>query len=142
MPSILAIASDFYLANWIFFDKDSEYHGFSVERGCVELSSCLHRGVNVFVDDESLSSHSDVFLRDDLEWMNKYVEDFAVFLEGGIEGVFEFVDRYFFIQIVNVDGIIGDDLVVIIFYLVVGITYLGYQKSPRTFCWLGKILFN
>lgn len=74
------------------------------------LALGLHGGVDVLVDDEGLSAHPDVSLGDDLSGMSVYIDDFSVLLKDVEEGIFEFVDGYFFIEIANVDRVVGSML--------------------------------
>ena len=115
-----------------FLNELINYHCFFIKWGTVKFPSGLHGRIYIFVNDEGLPSHSDIFLGNDLNKWKIYIENFAVFLESLIKSIFEFVNRYFFIKIVNVNGIIRGNLFIIVFYLLVAI------NLP----WLSKVSSN
>lgn len=67
----------------------------------------FHGCIDVFEDDEGLTSHAYVFFGNDLDGWMRYIDDFPVFLENIKECIFEFFDGYFFIEVVDVNGVVG-----------------------------------
>ncbi len=95
------------MQNGIAKNSKKYYHSFAIEFFGVKLSFRLHRGVNISVDDKGLASHADIFFGDNLSDKRFYVDDFPVFFKDIVESIFEFVNRYFFIEVIDVNCVIG-----------------------------------
>jgi hypothetical protein len=113
-------------------DKETLYHGFAIELLSIELSFGLHGRVDVSIDDKGLASHANVFFCDDLGLYKIYINDFPVLFKDIVEGIFEFVNRYFFVQVIYVNGIVGSRLTCSVFYRLVCITYLARRSFIQT----------
>lgn len=116
-----------------FLDRSNKYDSFSIELFSVKFSFCLHGWVDVPVDDKGLASHPDIFFGDDL-WLGKnYINYFPILFEDVVKGVFEFVNRYFFIQVIDINCIVRTGLPAFVLYRLVCITYLTHRSSLQTF---------
>jgi len=97
------------------------YHCFSIQLFRVQLSFCLHSRINIAINNESLSSHSNVPFGNYLKFKKNYIDDFTILLKSIVKSIFKFVNRYFFIKIVYVNSIIGSYLPRFVVYRVDGI---------------------
>lgn len=62
-----------------------------------------------------------------------YINNFAILFKHVIKSIFEFVNRYFFIQVIDINCIIRTRLTIFVFYRLACITYLDRQNSIQTF---------
>jgi hypothetical protein len=104
----------------------------------MKFSFSLHSRVNITIDNKGLAPHSDIFLCNYLHYHRKiYINNFTIFLKSVIKSIFEFVNWYFFIQVIDIDCIIRTGLSVFVFYRLACITYLDRQNFIQTFFCLG-----
>lgn len=62
-----------------------------------------------------------------------YVKDFAVLFEGGEEGVFELINGNFFVEVIDIDSVIGSKFLgLLTLYSVGAKTYLFLKDGRQT----------
>lgn len=109
----------------------------------MKFSFSLHSRVNITIDNKGLAPHSDIFLCNYLHYHRKiYINNFTIFFKGVIKSIFEFVNGYFFIQVIDIDCIIRTGLSVFVFYRLACITYLDRQNFIQTFFLFGVSIWD
>lgn len=107
----------------------------------MKFSFGLHSWVDITIYNKSLASHSDIFLCNYLHYHRYiYINNLTILFKSVIKSIFEFFNRYFFIQVIDINCIIRAGLAIFVFYRLACITYLDRQNFIQTFLFL--VRFN